>query len=369
VKRLTDADSSGRYIPPGWIAYLRQGTLVARRLDVKRETLAEEIVPIAENVGISIINQRRPSASVSATGVIAYRPVVSVRRQLMWFDRTGKSVGTAGPIDDGITAPALSPDARRVAVYRPVQGVSSIWVIDDAGHMTPFTSDPSGDWFPLWSPDGTRIAFLSLRQGKNAEWVKSASGTGAEELLADGPTPTAFLGMSDWSRDGKYILVDKRPYDIWVIPAGANGRAFPFIDETPTEERVARFSPNGKWVAYQSNETGRAEIYVRPFQSNGKVQPVSTAGGAQPSWRHDGKELYWIAPDGKLMAVAMSEKADSIEPGAPVTLFQTRIYLGGIDSPQRSQYAVAPDGRFLINTVVGNDQWPPIIVIHNWRRK
>src|SRR5262249_25740766 len=156
-------------------------------------------------------------------------------------------------------SPALSPDGQQVAVHRTVQGVPNIWVID-ALHTNKFTFDPAGDLFPLWSPNGAQIAFSSNRQGKIAEWVKSASGAGAEDLLADGRFPSASLGMSDWPRDGKYILVDKSPADIWVIPVGVKGKPFLFIDGTPTAERVARFSPNGKWVAYQSNETGRAEI-------------------------------------------------------------------------------------------------------------
>jgi serine/threonine protein kinase len=369
VKRLTAAaDTSGRYIPPGWIAYVRQGTLVARWLDLKRETLADEVVSIAANVGSTTSNLRRPSVSVSTTGVIAYRPPVSVQRQLTWFDRSGNPLGTLGRTNDRFSSPTLSPDGQQVAVDGAVQGVNNIWVID-ALHERKFTSDPAGGRFPLWSPDGTRIAFLSSRQGKLAEWVKSESGADAEVLLADGPTPTAFYGMSDWSRDGNYILVDKAPEDIWVIPVGEKGKPYPFIDGTPTAERVARFSPNGKWVAYQSNETTRAEIYVKPFRGNGRPVPVSTAGGAQPSWRNDGEELYWIAPDGKLIAARMTETVDSIKPGAPFDLFQTRIYLGGTDQPARSQYAVAKDGRFLINTVVGDATVPPIIVIQNWRGK
>jgi serine/threonine protein kinase len=364
VKRLTDADSGGRFIPPGWIAYVRQDTLVAHRLDLTRETLADEILPIAENIYVAITS-RRPAVSVSATGVIAYRPAVRFQRQLMWFDRSGKPLGTLGPIDDTISQPALSHDGRRVAIQRTVQGVSNIWLIDEAGHFTPFTSDPSGDALPLWSPDDSQIGFRSTRQGKLSQWVKSASGSGDETLLADGPTPRAFSGMTDWK--GNNILVNMTG-DIWFIDVSTK-KAFPFIDGTPAAEGYARFSPDGRWVAYQSNETTRAEIYVRPFQGSSRPVPVSTAGGAQPSWSKDGKELYWIAPDSTLMAAKITETADSIEPGAPFKLFQTRIYLGGTDNPQRHQYAVAEDGRFLINTVVGDDAVPPIVVIHNWRGK
>jgi hypothetical protein len=134
-------------------------------------------------------------------------------------------------------------------------------------------------------------------------------------------------------------------------------------------ERLAVFSPNGRWVAYQSNESGRYEIYIRPFPGPGRQWPVSTAGGAQPRWKSDGKELYWIAADAKLMAAPITVTGNAIETGAPTALFPTRIYLGGSEQPMRGQYNVASDGRFLINTVIGDDTVPPITILQNWRPK
>jgi dipeptidyl aminopeptidase/acylaminoacyl peptidase len=211
-------------------------------------------------------------------------------------------------------------------------------------------------------------------------YVKPSSDpTGTEELLLGEET----AGLTDWSRDGRFILLDrsgtKNSPDVWVLPvdgalaSAGPGRAndrtegrklYQFAD-TEYAERLARFSPRGDWVAYQSNETGRAEIYVRPFPGPGGQARVSIDGGAQPRWRDDGKELYFIAPDAKLMAAGIEVKGSEVIPRLPVALFQTRIYLGGTETPDRGQYDVARDGRFLINTVL-DETTLPIIVVQNW---
>ena len=149
---------------------------------------------------------------------------------------------------------------------------------------------------------------------------------------------------------------------------GDRPKPYPFLNGSYTE-RLALFSPDGHWVAYESLESGRAEIYIRPFPGPGGQWQVSTGGGAQPRWRNDGKELYWIAPDAKLMAAPIAVKGNSIEPGAPVALFQTRIFLGGTDNPNRGQYNVAPDGRFLINSILSDEAVLPITIVQNWRGK
>jgi serine/threonine protein kinase/Tol biopolymer transport system component len=386
IKRLTDADAAPRYLP-GWLLFIRQGALVARRFDIARESLADDVVLVAEDIG------RRAglggaAVSVSAHGVIAYRPGAASQRQLVWFDRTGKALGTLGEIDDTLTSPELSPDGSRVAVHRTVQGNEDIWVIDPL-HRTPFTSDraPARDVFPLWSPGGSRIAFWSNRhQGWTGEYVKSSNGPGDEDLLFETSPPTSVYALTDWSRDG-FILVDANATEVWVFPVGGDRRPgqprgmpvptgpdpgderkpHPFVKGN-FKARSARFSPDGRWVAYHSDATGRPEIYIRPFPGPGIEQPISTAGGAQPRWRNDGKELYWIAPDAKLMAATIAVNGSSIKAGSPVALFQTHIYLGGTDEPLRGQYNVARDGRFLINTLI-DDAAPPIIVVQNWRPK
>jgi Tol biopolymer transport system component len=375
VTRLTDADAAGRYIPPGWLAYVREGSLVARRFDIEQGVLRGEQVPLAESVQSEAGNSRRAAFSVSATGVVAYRGNHPLRRQLTWFDRKGAVLGTLGPVDDTLDAPDLSPDGKRAAVHRIVQRQVDVWVID-ALRTTRFTFGPAGhtNWFALWSPDGSRVGYMKTKPGEAVEMIKPSTGAGDETLLAKAPS-TFFIGMSDWSRDGRFILVDKSPVDIWVIPTEAGKQPFPFIDGTQYQERNARFSPDGRWVVFQSNESGRAEIYIRPFSESGATASgagqwqVSTAGGAQPRWSRDGREVYWIAPDARLMAAPITVSGNSVEPGTPVVLFQTRIFLGGVEEPHRGQYAIAPDGRFLINTLLDEAASPPITVVHNWQPK
>lgn len=158
--------------------------------------------------------------------------------------------------------------------------------------------------------------------------------------------------------------------DVWVLPLDDKRRpaGSPYaILNSGFAERLARFSPDHQWVTYQSHESGRAEIYIRPFTDPGRQWQVSTDGGAQPRWRRDGKELYFISRDARLMAASIEVKGRSVDTGAPVALFQTRIYLGGSDNPLRGQYAVAPDGRFLINTLIDDAATPPITIVRNWR--
>jgi Tol biopolymer transport system component len=373
--RLMDAESGAQFLAPDWLLYERDAALMARHVDVKEKRVFGEPTLIAEGL-VPDPQGRQPNSpgrtpfSVSADGVIAYRTGGPVRRQLTWFDRTGRTLGTLGDVDDTMFSPALSPDGRRVAVSRIVQGNQDIWIIDQL-HTTRLTFDAADDRLPWWSPDGSRVVYSSLRAGRNTPYEKRADGTGAEEKFADGPTPEQFLiGPTDWSRDGRFMLIDQAPNDIWVVDIGDQSKSFKFLGvQAPIATRLARFSPDASWVAYQSNETGRAEVYIRTFPAGGGQRQVSTAGGAQPLWSHDGRELYWIAPDAKLMAAPIAFSGASATPGPPVVLFQTHILMGGADQPARGQYAVAADGRFLINTVVDEEAVMPITIIQHWRGK
>jgi Tol biopolymer transport system component len=248
-----------------------------------------------------------------------------------------------------------------------------LWLMDSA-RTSRFTFDASGDYFPVWSPDGTRIVYVSLRTGHGEIYQKSTSGAGVEEPLL---TSDQFKAPDSWSADGRFLLYDnldaKTGWDILVLPMVGEHSPSAVL-RTPVFEAWSVVSPDGRWVAYQSNESGRMDIYVRPFvppsatgagASVGQWQ-VSTAGGITPAWRRDGKELYYLNPAGALMAVPITVTGTTLEPGAPVVLFPTRIYGGGVEAQQGRQYDVAPDGRFLINTELDSAA-PPITLLMNWK--
>ncbi|MBI4474963.1 MAG: PD40 domain-containing protein [Acidobacteria bacterium] len=370
-KRLTPSDTFGAYLWPDRLVFMREGALITRRLDIARGELTGDPVTLADPVGYDA-TFLLGGFSVSGGGRIAYRAGGAGRRQLTWFDRTGKRLGVAHEQDAGnVLGPELSPDGRRVAVQRTTQNNQDVWLMDLArGGSVRFTVDVSNDGFPVWSPEGTRIAFASARKGPYNLYLKPSSGVGAEELLRE--TASAKIPQ-DWSKDGRFLLyyeIDpKTNRDLWALEMTGNERKTRVVANTPSEERLAQFSSDGRFVAYETNESGQFEIVVQPFpEPTGKWQ-VSTGGGTQPRWRADGKELYFIAPDGKLMAASVTTGQNQDSPfdaGRPVALFPIQsVPIGG--SIQRPQYAVSRDGRFLINQPVEEPTASPITLILNWR--
>jgi serine/threonine protein kinase/Tol biopolymer transport system component len=370
TKRLTSAEAAGAYAPSGWFLFTRTGVLLAQRLDLARGQLSGDPIPVADAVAQGGINYAS-AFSVSDAGPIAYRSSSSGRRQLLWFDRSGKALDNLGAPDANLSGPRLSPDGRRVAVWRVAQDNHDIWLLDGP-RLSRFTFDPGFDRWPVWSPDGGNIVFDSDRKGVFNLYIKPSNNAANEQLLLE----SAYSKFaSDWSRDGRFILYHsfgpQTSRDIWVLPLGGDRKPFVFL-KTSFSEAYGTFSPDGRWVAYLSDQSGRNEVYVRPFAKTaadpstggaGAEWQVSTSGGAYPRWRSDGKELYYIAPDGKLMAAPITINGETLEPGAPVPLFQTRILGGGADAPGL-QYDVSRDGRFLINTIL--DEAAPITLIQNW---
>ncbi len=365
--RLTAADAAATYLPAGamresgprpaeafreggWLLWTRAGTLVAQRLDLPRRALTGDPVPLADAVA-SDGNSSRSAVAVSATGLVAYRAGRASRRQLTWVDRTGKVLGTLGaPDEHSLFSPRVAPDGRRVAVQRTVQGNTDLWLLDGA-RTSRLTFDAGGDRIPIWSPDGRRLVFDSDRTGVRDLYGKDASGAGVEaRLVASAQTKIA----TDWSADGRFLLYHsldpQSGWDLWAqemdpsTGAARAGRAPGTVLRTPFTERWGRFSPDGRWVAYQSNASGRPEIYVRPWTppaAAGAAAPapsaqwqVSTAGGTTPVWRADGQALYYLGPDGALMAAPVTTRGTALEPGTPVALFPTRIVGGGGDGLQ-----------------------------------
>ena len=295
VKRLVSAQSNGIYVPSGYLLYGREGTLVAQRFDSEKLEVSGEPLPIAGNVG-----QVTPSAStlfsVSRDGsVLSYQRTRLVASFLAWFNRSGSQSATVARLREA-TGIRLSPDGKRAAVVipDPESGNRDIWIVDSTtGTQTRFSFDPANDWIPVWSPEGNSIVFASDRNEKSTIYRKAIAGNEQEEELVRTPAELGGAFPLDISRDGRFLLyqVDngKAGTDVWVLPLIGDQRAYPFL-ATSFVETNARFSPNGSFVAYASNESGEMEVYIRPLAKPGKVK-VSTSGGKFPSWRQDGKEL------------------------------------------------------------------------------
>jgi Tol biopolymer transport system component len=361
---LLGVESSAAYAPPGYLLYAREGTLVAQPFDADRLELTGEAVPVVRQIGFTQGNARA-HFSVSETGTLLYRSdTAAADTQLVWFDRAGKqldTVGAAGHYSDI----RLSPDGKRVAFQRldPEQGASDIWLIELArGTTSRLTFDPANDGDAVWSPDGGRVVFSSAREGLPNLYQKLSSGAGGEELLLK--TEDAKLA-NDWSPDGRHVLynaMSRQSFDLWVLPLFGERRPEPFL-RTDFQESGGRFSPDGRFVAYVSDESGRFEVYVQSFPASGGKWQVSNGGGASPRWRRDGRELFYLSADGKLMAVEVDGSSDTFEAGVPVPLFETRVGAISGDSP----YDVAADGRrFLVKVLVGENAPAPVTVVLNW---
>jgi eukaryotic-like serine/threonine-protein kinase len=367
VTRLVASDTQGSYVAPGWLLFIRQGTLWAQRFDLSQRRVSGEPIAVADSVAFEPI-EGSGAFSTSDAGVVSYRVGRPATTQLAWFDRSGRTVGAIGSSEQlGLTNPRLSADGRLVAAERSLQNDTDLWVLD-ATRQTRFTHGADGSLrrLPVWSPNGTRIAFASIRSGSVALAMKPATKDGDEEVLFASPENKI---PCDWSPDGRFLVYyvpdPKTGTDLWILPFDT--RVPSVFLRTGANELWGQFSPDGRWMAYQSNETGRYEIYVRPFPAGGGPIPISTAGGVYPRWSRDGQELYFIAPDAKLMAVPIRATATLLEAGAPAALFQTRRLGGGSNVISRShQYDVARDGRFLIN-VDTQSSAPPITLLINWK--
>ena len=360
-KLLLKNDSNAIYAAPGFLLFARETTLMAQPFDASRLQLSGEPFPVAEQV-VFIGQYSYSNFSISETGTMVFCSGSISQRQLVWFDRQGKSLGPVGPPGE-YNDIVLSPDEKRVATQRIVGANSDIWLLDLArGLPSRFTFDAATEDDPVWSPDGSTIVFSSTRNGRFDLYRKISSGAGNEESLSRSETDKEG---TDWSADSRFVLLDQGgangAADIWILPLFGDGKPYSLL-QTPFSEYQAHFAPDGKWFAYTSNESGRAEVYVQSFPPSGGKWQVSTGGGAQPHWRRDGKELFYIAPDRKLMAVDVKLGA-TFETSAPKTLFQTQVVR--YDAPNR--YVVTGDAqRFLVNSPVEEVSQTPITVVLNW---
>jgi len=370
---------SADYAAPGYLLLLTggnqsetSGTLMAQRFDTSSFRLDGDAVPLAESVAIRP-QFSRGVFSTSENGTVLYGTSRHQKTQLVWLDRDGRLVGhvtDAGRYERA----ALSPDEKRVAVevIDPHIETPDIWLVQTSRGVTSrFTSESSAERMPVWSPDGTRLIFSSPRNG---------SPPGMFEKMVDGSGEKVFFKSdllvqpTDWSHDGQFIVYGRRDsqtqWDIWVVPAavdpsGASRKPITYL-QTPFNEHHGHVSADSKWMAYASDESGRWETYVGAFPHGGGRSQISTAGGVEPRWRADGKELFYVAPDGALMSVALEFNDKTVRPGAPRELFKARFGEFGADM-FRPVYSPSNDGRrFLVNIVVEETMPSPVTMVLNW---
>ena len=369
--RIMPDATNAAYAPPGYLLLVARDVLVAYPFDAASAIVTGEPIPVAQRVGSCCDHG---AFSVSAQGILAYRGGVATRRQFVWVDRAGRVLGDLGGVDD--FSPSfldLSPDDQRAVFIRGVQANIDVWIIR-TGESVPrrFTFDRAIDSGPLWSPDGTRIVFRTFRGGAYNLYEKPMDGTTDEQPLLVTPLPKA---PQDWSRDGRLLLYSNQDpstgTDLWALPMTGERKPFPVL-QTRFDEIQGQFSPDSRWLAYASNESGRDEIYVQTFPVTGGKWQISVAGGLQPRWRRDGQELFFVAPDNRLIAasIRMAPGGKALEAGTPVPLFQSKLASGPNIVPAgfqaRAQYAVAADGRFLMNVSADEGVISPITIVQNW---
>jgi Tol biopolymer transport system component len=380
AKRIVATPVMAGYAPAlngrnGHLLFMREGSLMAQTLDENRLELTGEPTAIAENVSTYLL-----SASFSASSeVLVYRAgkIALGLSTLAWFDRKGQELGNAGETGSSVYSDvAISPDASRVAMSKNDPNVAGssygIWLLHlTRGVNARFTFDVAPDTSPVWSPDGSRIAYGASRAGGMGIYQKAANGMSAEQTLISPVGQPMY--PNHWSGDGRFLLYTKEAAktksDLWVLPLSKNGEpageSIPFA-ATDYNETQGRFSPNSHWIAYGSDESGREEIYLRSFpasQGDGTKLQISRDGGREPHWRGDGRELFYVSLDRKIMVVDVSD-AGGVRLGAPTPLFELS---GTAEQNDFSSWPwdVTPDGkRFLMGKTKTSSQ--PVTVALNW---
>ena len=358
-RRFAQEVSMLGFSSPDFLFFMRDRTLMAQRFDLNRLDLTGEPIRVAE--GVDSLGYSA-SFAVSASGALVHWTGDETVTQPTWFRRDGSTVGTLGPPAAYMNL-ALSVDGRQAAVDRfdPTPG---IWLLDRArGTTTRATAGGAYESTPVWSPDARRFVFAAARGTPPNLYLKQIGTAGEEERLLRNILQSF---PQSWSPDGRfiaYVTIDpKTGSDIWLIPPSGDRKPTPFL-QTQYDEGHARISPDGRWMAYSSNESGRTGVYVTRFPDPVGTWPVSTTGGNFPVWRRDSRELFYRAPDGTLMAVSVGAGAD-FAPGTPIPLFKPQAALGGLGLG--TFYDIAPDGQFLINIFIERTS-PPATVVLNWQ--
>jgi serine/threonine protein kinase len=377
-ERVLETDSSAVYASSGYLLFLQKSVLVAQAFDLKTLKVSGSAIPISDHMGN---NQARTAVSASAAGPFVYRTVGTVPTSQTavysaWFDRSGKEVSV---FPGGLNGHwSLSGDDKSLITERTTNANIDIWRVDASrGLLSPLTMDAAADTFPTWAPDGEHFVFTSNRKGLTYDlYVGSVNRPGGEELLLSSSENKI---ATDWSADGKYVLYRNLSpdtgYDLWALPITKDFKKAGepiLVAQTPGDERDGQFSPDGNWVAYQSNKSGSFEVYVDPFPGPGAKYQVSQNGGAQVRWNRNGKELFYIAPDARLMSVAirLDPTGKNFESGNPMPLFLTSLRGLEVQTTNRQQYAVSADGqRFVSRSGGPAPDADPIRLLIHWQPK
>jgi eukaryotic-like serine/threonine-protein kinase len=367
TRTLIETESSAIY-SDGHLLFLREGTLMAQPIDLKSLKLQSEPFAIAEQ--ISSEGSRYGSFSASSSGTLVYANGASTGSQLTWFDRAGKEVGVVGELGV-LGSVALSPDEHHALVTRTTANLRDLWTYDlETGISRKLTFGPLDSFNGIWSPDGRSIAYQSASNPNPGMWVMSANG-GAKEPVVTSEGPYAL--PNDWSRDGRFIaflrglsssLAVSPGQDVWAVPTFGDRKPFP-LTQTPFTEDAPAFSPDGRWIAYSSNEAGQGlpQVLVQRFPTTDEKSQVSRTSGGQPVWSHDGKEIFFLTSDSTLM-VASYTTTPTFQASSPRPLFQSRAINGAAG---RATYAVTRDGqRFLVASRPLQSPTAPFTVVTNW---
>jgi eukaryotic-like serine/threonine-protein kinase len=353
AKLIQPGSQTAAYAPPGYLLFIRGGTLMEQPFDLGALSVSGD--PSAIAVGVE-------NFSVSETGTLVYTRSATAINHLVWVDRAGKQISEAAPPGE-YDHMQLSREGKRVAFDATISGNLSIWIRDlERGIQSRLTFQQSN--VPQWSPDGSTLVFAWIGSGGIDLGERPANMSDSEKVLVKLSAPPIMIS-SDWSSDGRYLVYYRTDTNskiqLWVLPMFGDRKPFPFL-HSEFDESQGQVSPDGKWIAYVSDEAGAPQICITSFPTPSGIQQISSAGGIQPRWRRDGKELFYLALDDELMAVTV-RTSGTFEADSPRALFETRLPVSAL----RQAYSVSPDGQRFLLAVPTETASPSMTLVQNWQ--